>query len=567
MGNSLRELEIVVVDCQTTGATPDHGHLIELAWALTSADSPLQRDSITCFPLRLPAGATISRRITSLTGITEEMLYGAIHPDEAWWLLAASLSSFSGDAVTPVAHFARFEETWLRGLSGNAGFNRAFPEGMICTREIALRLYPGLPRKGLHALSGFLGRTVPELRRAVSHVEATAFVWQRMVDELDSRGISSFANLREWLDEPPPSGKRQRTYVLPREKRLGLPDCPGVYRFLGRDGKILYIGKAASLRRRVNSYFTKHKADGKTLELVTQVHDLSTTLCGSPLEASVLECRLIREHKPPYNRAMRSGDEKLWFRSSDMLEWSNLPTGNCPVGPFVSRGAHDRLRELMGLISGRTRFDESRMLSLFQLEHFVMEADALREGLSLLEQDFKREGRIPAFNEMLRFGRDLWLDRILRKEEEEPEDTVDEAPQSDEPIVLDAENLCSILKWSVAETALQERRLRWFRLMAWSTIGWTRSAPEPDRMRYVVVRNGGIALSEDCSVDDGPPADPLPLPLQRRIPVLNRTGYETLRVLTSEIRRISCSDGHAVVLLPTGRLLQGEALARLLEMV
>jgi len=567
MGNSLKKLEVVVIDCQTTGASPDHGHLIELAWALTSAGSPFHKDGIICFPLRLPIGETVSRRITLLTGITDEMLQGAIHPEEAWWLLTAALSGFTGDAVTPVAHFARFEETWLRSLSGNSGFDHAFPEGMICTREIALRLYPGLPRKGLHALSGFLGRTVPELRRAASHVDATAFVWRKMVGELDSRGISSFADLHEWLNEPPPSGKQQRTYALPREKRLGLPDCPGVYRFLGRDGKILYIGKAASLRRRVNSYFTKRRADGKTLELVTQVHDLRITQCGSPLEAAVLECRLIREHKPPYNRAMRSGDEKLWFRSSDMLEWSNLPTGSCPVGPFVSRGAHDRLRELMNLLSGRTRFEESRMMSLFQLEHFSMETDALREGLSLLKENFNREKLVPVFREMLRLGMNLWMDRIRRKEEEKLEDIADETPQSEEPVVLDAENLCSILLWSIADTALQERRLRWFRLMAWSTLGWTLSPPQTDRMRYVVVRNGGVALSGECFTDDGPPADPLPLPLQRRIPVLNRTGYETLRVLTSEIRRICCSDSRAAVLLPTGRLLHGESLTKLLEMV
>jgi hypothetical protein len=264
---------------------------------------------------------------------------------------------------------------------------------------------------------------------------------------------------------------------------------------------------------------------------------------------------------------MRSGDEELWFRSDDMLEWSNQPTGSCPVGPFISRGAHDRLRELMGLLSGRTRFEESRMMSLFQLEHFSMEADALRKGLSLLEENFNREKRVPVFREMLRLGKNLWMDRIRRKEEEKLEDTVDETPQSEEPVVLDAESLCSILLWSIADTALQERRLRWFRLMAWSTLGWTQSAPDTDRMRYVVVRNGGIALSGECSVDDGPPADPLPLPLKRRIPVLNRTDYEILRVLTSEIRRICCSGSHAAVLLPTGRLLHGEALIRLLEMV
>lgn len=107
---------------------------------------------------------------------------------------------------------------------------------------------------------------MPELKRAAEHAEATAFVWSRMVPKLEALGIDRVEKLTEWLGEPPPDAGGTLTYSLSREVRLSLPE---VYRFYGADGKLLYIGKATSLRHRVSSYFTKKKADEKTLELVT----------------------------------------------------------------------------------------------------------------------------------------------------------------------------------------------------------------------------------------------------------------------------------------------------------
>ena len=55
----------------------------------------------------------------------------------------------------------------------------------------------------------------------------------------------------------------------PRAQAVALPDAPGVYRFLAADRRVLYVGKATSLRSRVNSYFRKRRGEDKALELVT----------------------------------------------------------------------------------------------------------------------------------------------------------------------------------------------------------------------------------------------------------------------------------------------------------
>ncbi len=87
-------------------------------------------------------------------------------------------------------------------------------------------------------------------------------------------------------------------------KKYKIPDTPGVYFFLSNKGKILYIGKATSLRSRVRSYFTKDIENTRgplivqMLEIAKKVDFIKT---DSVLEALILEASLIKKHKPKYN--------------------------------------------------------------------------------------------------------------------------------------------------------------------------------------------------------------------------------------------------------------------------
>ncbi len=79
-----------------------------------------------------------------------------------------------------------------------------------------------------------------------------------------------------------------------------MPDEPGVYLMKDERGKIIYVGKASSLKNRVSSYFTGKK-DGKTAELVSHIHDISFHTTESALEALFLEANLIKKYRPYYN--------------------------------------------------------------------------------------------------------------------------------------------------------------------------------------------------------------------------------------------------------------------------
>lgn len=91
---------------------------------------------------------------------------------------------------------------------------------------------------------------------------------------------------------------------LEQYKKKKLPDTPGVYFFLNRSKKILYIGKATSLKSRVRSYFAPDLAEGRgqrIVRMVDEAHHLDWRETDSVLEALILEANLIKTHKPTYN--------------------------------------------------------------------------------------------------------------------------------------------------------------------------------------------------------------------------------------------------------------------------
>jgi len=93
---------------------------------------------------------------------------------------------------------------------------------------------------------------------------------------------------------------------MPNEKLemkiRNLPNAPGVYLFRNKEGKIIYIGKAKSLKNRVRTYFQSNgNHDLKTSRLVTMVADFDLMVTDSEIEALILEANLVKEHKPRYN--------------------------------------------------------------------------------------------------------------------------------------------------------------------------------------------------------------------------------------------------------------------------
>jgi excinuclease ABC subunit C len=92
-----------------------------------------------------------------------------------------------------------------------------------------------------------------------------------------------------------------------------LPENPGVYQYLDDTGKIIYVGKAKNLKKRVNSYFNKHDLDGKTRMLVRKINSIQYIVVDTEVDALLLENNLIKKYQPRYNIQLKDDKTYPWI--------------------------------------------------------------------------------------------------------------------------------------------------------------------------------------------------------------------------------------------------------------
>ncbi len=125
------------------------------------------------------------------------------------------------------------------------------------------------------------------------------------------------------------------------EKFKNLPNKPGVYYFKDKGNKIIYIGKAKSLRSRVRSYFQSSAINPKTEVMVSKIKDFEIIITNSEIEALILEANLVKEHKPRYNINLKDDKSYPYIRVTRELFPRVFPTrriihdGSKYFGPYT----------------------------------------------------------------------------------------------------------------------------------------------------------------------------------------------------------------------------------------
>lgn len=147
-----------------------------------------------------------------------------------------------------------------------------------------------------------------------------------------------------------------------------IPDQPGVYTFLDKNGKILYVGKAVSLKKRVASYFNSSEKSPKTIQMVSLAHELKFIITTNETEALLLENNIIKTEKPKYNVRLKDAKSYPYIKLTDeefpriMVTRDTSDKQALYFGPFVDvKGLRGVLTEILKIFPVRTCSD-----SLFQ---------------------------------------------------------------------------------------------------------------------------------------------------------------------------------------------------------
>lgn len=131
-----------------------------------------------------------------------------------------------------------------------------------------------------------------------------------------------------------------------------LPESPGVYQYFNKEGKIIYVGKAKNLKRRVTSYFTGNNHTSKVNALVKNIHDLKYIVVNSETDALLLENNLIKQHQPHYNILLKDGKTYPWLCITKepfprVFKTRTVVKGASYYGPYSNVWVVDTIIELI----------------------------------------------------------------------------------------------------------------------------------------------------------------------------------------------------------------------------
>lgn len=594
-GQPLQNLEVVVFDCQATHSDPTKGAVFEIGWAKTRASETFVSNHFEkrteSFLLKIPDRTKFSSPIRKITGIQFEDFLSAHPLPDIWPKLQADIqetAALNNMSVCPtIIHYAPYETPYLKYFHKIFNPDITFPFYIICTHQIIKRLFPRLPRKGLRAVAGYFGQPLPKTRRSLHHVLGTAFIWSHIVRLFEEQeGPSSLDDLLKWTNTNSSSNNRlrpKREYPMAKKCRQGLPAQPGIYRMFRSNGDLLYIGKAKSLKHRVNSYFHQgRKHSEHILDMLSQAKFLTFSVIKTALEAALKESDEIKVFAPSFNIALRLSDEGPVFSTRDLKRFSQKPDHEYRIGPLPSKKHIEPLSFIMDILNGKVTLFTPEIINktLATSEEYAPESLLFIKGI----KEFKKQNlyflKSPVtFFSLIKMGTKLWKEKLDKQAEKRLQ-----AETETDTLVLEADPPKKMKKklsihWtpeSVAKALLhiirvgsfQIRRARWLYLLTESTLIWERNERGIDRKNLVVFKIG-LPHFEDPI----PGSQEIPLPTgfwksslakQQNFDVFT---YDRLRILTTEIRRILEEDRTATLRFGPKLILKSEQLREILKWV
>jgi DNA polymerase III subunit epsilon len=306
LGRPLSQVIFCVVDLETTGSS-ENDTITEFGAVKVQGGQVLGE-----FQTLVNPNAHIPALISVLTGITDQMVAGSPKLSQ---VLPGFLEFAAGTVL--VAHNARFDIGFLKRACARHDYSWPNPD-VIDTVTLARQVLQRdeVPNVKLATLAAhFRTETTPN-HRALDDARATVDVLHGLLERVGSLGADTLEDLQEFVGRVSPQRRAKRTMAQ------GIPNAPGIYQFIANlvasDGstrrQVLYVGKSRNLRKRVASYFTAAETRPRMDEMVRIATGVETVVCRTPLEADVLELRLIAAHSPRYNRRSKFPERQQWLK-------------------------------------------------------------------------------------------------------------------------------------------------------------------------------------------------------------------------------------------------------------
>jgi len=279
-----------VVDIETTGGFASGNGITEIAIIIHDGLSVIDRYETLINPMQ-----DIPAHIEALTGISNEMVESAPEFSQ----VAEKIYNLLSDKIF-VAHNVNFDFSFIRHQLSLAGYQLQC--GKLCTVRMSRKIIPGHRSYSLGKLCNDLKISLNNRHRAGGDADATAILLAHLL-ACDCDGhINTALN------------KFSKDHILPPNLQKSdvekLPGSTGVYYFKDQKGKVIYVGKAKNLKKRVCSHFTGNNTSRQRQNFLKEIHNIDFEECGTELMAFILEASEIKKLWPPFNRALKSFTQK-----------------------------------------------------------------------------------------------------------------------------------------------------------------------------------------------------------------------------------------------------------------
>lgn len=333
-------MKFAIVDIETTGSHFGPDSITEIGIVITDGVKEEAR-----FETLVNPQARIPKFITHLTGITEEMVEDAPVFEE----VAEEINNLLQNKVF-VAHNVNFDYKIVKMQLEKHGFT--LPSKRLCTVRLSRQILPGYPSYSLGKLSASLGLKHANAHRAMGDAEVTAELFHLLFEK--NNGEIEKALKANSKEATLPSN-------LPKENYEKLPSQTGVYYFHDAKGRVIYIGKAKNLKKRVTSHFTG-KNNLTKRGFLEEIFDVTYELTGNEVIASLLEEAEIKHYWPVYNNAQKARIEKYGvFKYEDQ-------------GGNIRLGINKILSHYNGIIQFPT-LSQARTWLLDKIDNYQLKAD------------------------------------------------------------------------------------------------------------------------------------------------------------------------------------------------